>query len=338
MNRNDFLDMIEKSGPSDRHAIGEVSELIHIFPYFQSAYSLLVKGLQNTSDVRFENQLRVSAMHVANREVLYYFLKKQEAAIQKTPFTESLSEAVPAENTVNEVNIPETVCATEEHYEVSEEKDHTDGQVSPHVDLEQTVIETGKSSSDLIKEFEKDELELNHEGEQSEHPLFIMKEEGYDDSNATILIIDEDSGEPEEKITFMDPGFSIPERIDLLELDTAIQGPEPTEEEHVAEQTPLVTEHISAKELQARLIDKFIDENPRIEPQRGKPDQPIEDISIPYTVEKEPFVTETLARIYITQGYYSKAINIYEKLSLKYPEKSSYFASQIEKVKEFLKR
>ncbi len=84
MNRNDFLSMIENSGPSDRSMIGEVNELINIFPYFQSAYLLLLKGLQNTADVKFENQLRVSAMRIADREVLYYLLKKESGQQRKS--------------------------------------------------------------------------------------------------------------------------------------------------------------------------------------------------------------------------------------------------------------
>ena len=48
--------------------------------------------------------------------------------------------------------------------------------------------------------------------------------------------------------------------------------------------------------------------------------------------QEADFCTETLARIYLEQDYAQKAIEIYSKLSLRYPEKSIYFASLIEEI------
>ena len=49
------------------------------------------------------------------------------------------------------------------------------------------------------------------------------------------------------------------------------------------------------------------------------------------------FVTETLARVYLEQEHYEKAKLAYQQLSLKYPEKSSFFAGQIELINKLLK-
>jgi hypothetical protein len=304
MNRNDFLRMIRNSGPSDRNTIGEINELINIFPYFQSAYMLLLKGLQNTSDVRFENQLRISALHIADREVLYYFLKQPAGEVK--PQVEE---------------IRDTVSVTE----------HA-------ADNQQTVIESGRNSQDLIKEIEKLSVEDYGYPSEKEHSVIISEERSFNDSDATIFLIDEDSGSVEEKIIYMDPGFSIPDHPDLLELETEEQDNTGSEHEIKTEEPEFIQVPGDAKRFQADLIDKFILANPRIEPSRDKTEKPVEDISRQFVEEKDSFVTETLARIYIGQGYYSKAIDIYEKLSLKFPEKSSYFASQIEKVKELIKK
>lgn len=52
--------------------------------------------------------------------------------------------------------------------------------------------------------------------------------------------------------------------------------------------------------------------------------------------EDKEIVSETLARIYEYQGYYLKSIKIYNKLSLKYPEKNVYFAVRIKELKQNL--
>ena len=80
------------------------------------------------------------------------------------------------------------------------------------------------------------------------------------------------------------------------------------------------------------LIDSFIEndhgkivlnENPTL-----KPDIP-DSTSADEKKTEEGYFTETLARIYIKQGRYSKALEIISRLSLQYPKKNAYFADQI---------
>ena len=50
--------------------------------------------------------------------------------------------------------------------------------------------------------------------------------------------------------------------------------------------------------------------------------------------ENKDVISETLARLLVKQGYREKAINMYERLGLAFPEKSAYFAAEIEKLKK----
>jgi hypothetical protein len=310
MNRSDFINMIEDRVQLNRQMMGEVYELIDIFPYFQSAHMLILKGLQTNADVKFDKQLRISAIHIADREVLYYFLSSKPAAISDKRAT------------------------------VVEPK-RTDEEIGS--DHQQTVIESAKNSEQLISEIENnladaqkrtdDEHTLTHS-----HSILVASGTDIIQPDEVMMVPDEELSSDDEKIFYMDPGFSVPEVSDLLELESEEESGVTEEEISIMPDASSNKADGGKKLLQAALIDKFILTNPRIEPVKGPMAAHVEDISKPFVENEGGFITETLARIYINQGYYSKAIDIYEKLCLKFPEKSSYFASQIELVKVYLKK
>jgi len=96
---------------------------------------------------------------------------------------------------------------------------------------------------------------------------------------------------------------------------------------------PIVREEIISSEEKKRkldLIDKFIENNPKITPIAK--DAPISAVDV-ITEDTSHLMTETLARVYLEQKKYSKAIQAYEILILKYPEKSSFFANRISDIK-----
>jgi predicted Zn-dependent protease len=131
---------------------------------------------------------------------------------------------------------------------------------------------------------------------------------------------------PDRKLLYNFLNTEIPKKADKIEYGNSIDV--------LAE-----FEKDSKNKTSNPLIDNFLNSNPRsIRRTRGEESNSENanriDITEKSDTENEELITETLAAIYFEQNNYEKALSAYKKLSLKYPEKSIYFAARIEEIEK----
>ncbi len=96
---------------------------------------------------------------------------------------------------------------------------------------------------------------------------------------------------------------------------------------------PAHTVQFQVKHKEDKIIEKFIREEPQIKPPTPeKIDN--ENKARKSSEDANDIVTETLAKIYVEQMLYAKAVDTYKKLRLKFPEKSTYFADRISELEK----
>ena len=106
----------------------------------------------------------------------------------------------------------------------------------------------------------------------------------------------------------------------------------PEKNELLANQLPISPK--IEKEQVDNIVDRFIQTDPRIsKPSKAEFFSPIQ-MAKKSVEDNDMIVSETLARIYIDQGNIEKAIHIFRKLSLLYPDKNTYFAALILKLEK----
>jgi len=105
--------------------------------------------------------------------------------------------------------------------------------------------------------------------------------------------------------------------------------------ENKTETSIVKTSNTPKKAAKMAQINAFIATNPKMSTPLTNPEEiTIKDAQ---KINKEALMTETLARVYLEQKKYKKALQAYKILSLKYPEKNSFFASQIKVVQKLIK-
>ncbi|WP_246011711.1 tetratricopeptide repeat protein [Flavobacterium piscinae] len=228
----------------------------------------------------------------------------------------SILEEVKEEITVSEI----TPTLIEVEPIIEEEKIEPNPINLAENEVEETIIST-ENSEDLIEEATTKEvtsIDENSFESLSEEVIPEIKEKL-------------DIGKPitfsqNEKHSFQEwlqlASFKPIERIEVKKETLSIQNSVQKEEKK--------HENSSSKLKKLEIIDKFIEANPKITPAKELVDLPSKPIE---TSDTTHLMTETLARVYLEQKKYSKAIQAYEILILKYPEKSIFFADRIKDIK-----
>ncbi|MBT8321316.1 MAG: hypothetical protein KJO90_06560 [Eudoraea sp.] len=277
----------------------QLEEILKEFPYFQAARAMHLKGLKSLNSYKYNNALKVTAAHTTDRDILFDFITSTEFL----------------QNRIADTVSGKTALADEE---IESEE------VLPNLDRDTGLIpETGDLP--LPRSISDAEDILNP-------ALFESKDEpesepsGQGDSEESLEL-----GKP---LNFTrDEKYSFSEWLQLTSLKGVRSREKPQMSEATAEEEA-GRQGLTRKDKFDR-ISKFIEENPKIGPAANTPEEV--DISSSTRIDKKALMTETLAKVYLEQKKYKKAIQAYKILSLKYPEKSSFFADRIKAVKKLQK-
>ena len=365
MNKKEFSVYLHKPHLIDKHAEIALQEVVTDFPYFHAAHQLLLKAHQNNGSYHFEKQLPITSLLHGNRALLYAYLK--ESLVREFEFVaqndlanaeEVLREWIGEEGEDEIENEVENEVEIEVEVEVENEVEVSDSEarfgIVEEVNVEDARVKLEAPEVDdladlAFQNFEEKYLGKEELGDSAVNisdskaakveVVAVDKEEMVEENKAEELPI---TMEEEKIISMIEPhDFLTWLQAKKTKANQELKSEEKKEEEHSKEELIDQTSNNQGGEKRIRkfnaLIDKFIETSPSIsKPQPTKFYNPAQKARESVT-ENFDMVTETLAKIYVKQNNYKKAILVYEKLSLLYPEKIEYFSNQISELQALLK-
>lgn len=278
-----------------------LSAKISEHPYFQPLRALYLKGLKQKESYKYNNALKITAAHTSDRSVLFDYITS---------------------DVFNQNEISNQIKQNSEHIKSIEVSEADDISVDKSVLIDEALKEHIKATEGV--------LDPNLFKAKS-NPIPKTEISKIEDS---VIAIDVDNITPEKKLNIGKPlefdkneSHSFSEWLKITSFKPIVR-----EDTEAKDDSKSENKTILPLEDKLAIIDKFITENPKIKPVVGNTPKPKlvnneGDVS-------DSLMTETLARIYLEQKNYDKAIQSYKILSLKYPEKSSFFADQIKLVEE----
>jgi len=300
LNTKDYIHLLNRPYALNEKQTGELERILNEFPFLQSARAIYLKGLYNQDSFRYNTELKKTAAYSTDRSVLFDFITSEQFhSVEKKLYDGQLEAVAQISVTDTEVVAVPLVDTLEESIKKLVAEAEPEAGPDPEPLPEMTVV---TDEEPAVTETGLQQHEDAEEITEAETHLSIGKPLEFNESER----------------------HSFAEWLQLSKLAPISREDTPVP----AESTEPEEKNLLAKKLD--MIDRFIESNPKIAPARSIP----APANIERSVEdNSSLMTETLARVYLEQKKYSKAIQAYEILILKYPEKSVFFADRISDIK-----
>ncbi len=330
--------------------LNELKELMDLYPYASSIVTLYLKSLANDQDLRLSSQLEKYAYQIPNRALLYDLLVTQtnlntQEESASSEITQEPTSVIPTEISTVEVEsiMPEIPVVAES---IEEEKIET--MISPredHEELETLIVPVAKSET-FENEQPSIESEITDEGEEESSLNIPHQIEGPRKLDEVDTMI-QSAVISSSYLQLAYPGAA--EEVEAEEKNSSMEEAQNEEEEEEAIQVLEPTTAVEPKSFidwlkMGEILDGSTEEPAEEEkkPSFYHFEKPKKEFFSPVKKAKESLdenkmpVSETLAQVFALQGNINKAILVYEQLILIFPEKKSFFASQIRNLKRKL--
>ncbi len=294
MNTTDFTSLLQQPQTINAKQTNAVKAIVDEFPYFQSARAVYLKGLKNKESFKYNQELKITAAYTADRSILFDFITSKE-------FLQN--------------EISQHIKQNTEHLKEIEVKDIEDISINKSVVIDDALRQHIQNTKPILDPA-LFEAKVDN--------IIIPSEEVIEIETTQIKQTPEEKLEIGKPLTFnKNEVHSFSEWLKITSFKPIIR-----EENIIQEKT--IQDNSKAKKFE--LIDKFIIAKPKIKP--ANKEAATFNIANAQMLPPETLMTETLARIYLEQKNYKSAIQSYKILSLKYPEKSGFFADQIKAIKQ----
>ncbi len=372
MNLSEYTYLLNNPNSVNEKQAKALETVVDNFPYFQSARALYLKGLYNQDSYKYNFALKQTAAHTTDRSVLFDFITSDEfTIIEKDIYEQKLallmdievveSEIphinevieIPKENSdteISSISVKPTVEFESADIDfVKVENNPADNESIEEITLTEIISTTTDETIPVTEEAlpsetnpedrePVDELISSEISEKAIEETMVIEVVSAEKNNLE-SIAEETIPEIEEKLAIGKPiTFSQNEKHSFQEwlqlasfkpIERIEEKKETTRTENLVPQDKKKQENTTDKLKKLEIIDKFIESNPKITPAKELAETPLKPIEVSDTTH---LMTETLARVYLEQKKYSKAIQAYEILILKYPEKSIFFADRIKDI------